>query len=173
MSSLPNALTPASTIRRTSASSAASPMAAIARPPSAVTSAAVSSTRSRERAAQTIAAPSAANMRLITRPTPLLAPVTSATLPSSCRIDPPPSAKRLDELLERDHLPAPRRRRHHDQGAHAGCEPGLHAVANVLQTAEQRDVAKPPIGHELQHALDLAARERRADRPHLLLVAGL
>src|SRR5262245_16020343 len=172
MSSLPNALTPASMIRCTSASTAASPTSAIARPPSAFTSAAVSSTSSRERAAQTTAAPSAANMRLITRPTPLLAPVTSATLPSSCRIDPPPSAKCLDELLERDHLTTPRRRRHPDQRTHAGREPGVDAVANLLEAAEQRHVPKPAIGHELRHALDLPARQRRADRQHLLFVAG-
>src|SRR6266403_2182145 len=110
-------------MRSTSASTAASPASAIARPPSALTSAVVSSTRSRERAAQITAAPSPANIRLITRPTPLLAPVMSATFPVSCPI-------------------------------------------SLSRTR--------PVGNaSLKGANHLVERDRRADRAHFLLVAGL
>jgi len=84
---VPNAASPAATTRLTSASRAASPVMAIARPPSLTISAAVSSTSAPERAVHTTAAPSRAKSRLITRPMPLLAPVISATLPSSRPID--------------------------------------------------------------------------------------
>src|SRR5262249_60189891 len=162
-------------MRCTSVSTAASPTTTIARPPSALTIAVVSSTSSRDRAAQTTAAPSRANTRLSTRPTPLLAPVMRATFPSSCPIEfvvrcP---AKRLDELREGHHLPAARRRRHHDERPHAGRRPRLDARSNVLHAAEERDVAQPPAGHQLGNPLHLAPRERNPDGQHLLLVARL
>src|SRR5438128_3222503 len=55
----------------------------MALPPAAPTCAAVSLTRSAERAVQTTRAPSRAKRRLMTRPMPLDAPVTMATFPSS------------------------------------------------------------------------------------------
>src|SRR5215470_9031654 len=83
VSILPNSFTPVATRRRTSSSWAASHTTARARPPAAVTLAAVSFTRSAERAAHTTAAPSRPKRRLSARPMPLEAPVMMATLPSS------------------------------------------------------------------------------------------
>src|SRR5262245_36280224 len=83
VSSLPNSLTALATVRRTSSSALASQAIAIALPPAAVIPAAVSFTRSPERAAQTTAAPSRAKRWLIALPIPRDAPVMSATRPSS------------------------------------------------------------------------------------------
>src|SRR5262249_29238382 len=79
----PKAFTPASIIRLTSSSVAASHVTALARPPAFVTRSAVSRTRSVDRAAQITAAFSCANRRLSARPMPFDAPVIIATLPSS------------------------------------------------------------------------------------------
>jgi len=62
----------------------------MARPPALFTRAAVSFTRSAERAAQTTAAPSRAKRRLKARPMPLDAPVMMATFPSSRPMSLPP-----------------------------------------------------------------------------------
>src|SRR5262245_43932438 len=83
VSSLPKSLTAIATARRTSSSTLASQTIAIALPPAAVIPAAVSFTRSPERAAQATAAPSRAKRSLSALPIPREAPVMSATRPSS------------------------------------------------------------------------------------------
>src|SRR5438093_12068324 len=72
----------------------------MALPPAAPTCAAVSLTRSAERAVQTTRAPSRAKRRLMTRPMPLDAPVTMATFPSSKPMRNLPPVVLLDVLLD-------------------------------------------------------------------------
>src|SRR5436309_16134279 len=74
----------------------------MALPPAAPTCAAVSLTRSAERAVQTTRAPSRAKRRLMTRPMPLDAPVTMATFPSSKPMRNLPPVVLLDVLLNVD-----------------------------------------------------------------------
>src|SRR5262245_52343195 len=79
----PKARTPWLTACRAPSSVATSPTTAMACPPALRTSSAVSSTSAAERAAQTTRAPSRANIWLISRPMPLLAPVMIAVFPFS------------------------------------------------------------------------------------------
>jgi len=60
-------------------------LTASALPPSARISAATCSSRPASRAASTTAAPAAAKALAVAAPIPLLAPATSATLPSNCQ----------------------------------------------------------------------------------------
>src|ERR1700730_524359 len=79
VSTRPNARAPASTIAFAPVSTLASPATATAWPPASRISATVSWTSASERAAHTTLAPSRAKRWLMTRPMPLLAPVTIAT----------------------------------------------------------------------------------------------
>src|SRR5438445_1532672 len=85
----PKAFSPASTIAFAPSSDAASQREATASPPPARTSATVSPSSASDRAAHTTFAPSRAKSRLITRPMPLLAPVTIATRSVNSPTGPP------------------------------------------------------------------------------------
>src|ERR1044071_9460847 len=69
-------------MRRTSASTATSPVTAMAWPPAAVTDCAVSRPAFSSMSAMTTRAPSSANRNAAARPMPIPAPVMKATLPS-------------------------------------------------------------------------------------------
>src|SRR5262245_30627590 len=55
------------------------------------------------------------------------------------------SAVKVDQLLERHHLVAACRRRHHDQRCDTRLVPGEDAVADVAGAAEERDLGQPAI----------------------------
>src|SRR4051812_31804427 len=55
-------------------------------------------------------------------------------------------AERREDLLERLHLIARRRRRHEDRRVHAGRAPGGDALAHLGRGAEQRVVGQPLVG---------------------------
>src|SRR5215472_10366848 len=85
----------------------------------------------------------------------------------------PWSAEGSDQLLEGDHLIALRGRRYDDERLHSGLAPRGDAVAHLRGRTEQRDVAQPALGQGGAHRVVVAARDRGADRAHLVFVSGL
>jgi len=90
----PKVSTAAATSRPAASKSATSCSRASARPPAAVTAAAVSAAPARS--STTTAAPARAQASASSRPMPCPAPVTTTTLPSSAPIAPPLVGSRLD-----------------------------------------------------------------------------
>src|SRR6267143_660913 len=74
-----------------------------------------------------------------------------------------PSAKGVDQLLERDHLTATRGRRHHDERRDAGRTPRLDPVEHLRRAAEERDVPEPAIRHQIGDPCIVAMRDRLPD----------
>src|SRR5438874_2693216 len=81
------------------------------------------------------------------------------------------SLERREELRERLHLIAPRRRRDEDQRAHTGGTPALDAVADRRRRPEERRVGEPAVGERVRDRVVVAALQRRFDGFHLLDVA--